>query len=403
MKPSRMTVRSSFSWRAAPESASRELTPAGIAIVAATYGLARYAYGLFLPDIQSDLALATATMGLIAASSYGGYLVATLIASWVSALTGPRLPVVLGGVAAATGMAAISIASGPWFLAAGVFLAGMSPGLAYPPLSDAVVRLVPDRRQERVYTWINSGTGFGVLMAGPLAVYAGTDWRYAWALFAAFAVFATLWNARLMPTGPFAPAHTALPPLRWRWFARPGAGALFVGAAIFGISTSVYWTFAVDLLVTAGSLSQSQAATFWASIGAAGILGAGAGRLVHRFGLRAVFLVSVSATAAAIATVALFPQHLAISLASGAAFGTAFIVVTALFGIWSIRLFYDRPSAGFGATFFLISLGQMAGPAVAGYLIGAIPMATVFFLASGLTAALLLMAPRGNERSAVPI
>jgi len=401
MKPSRMTVRSSFSWRAAPENASRELAPAGIAIVAATYGLARYAYGLFLPDIQADLALATATMGLIAASSYGGYLVATLIASWISALTGPRLPVVFGGLAAAAGMAVIAAAHGPWMLAAGVFLAGMSPGLAYPPLSDAVVRLVPNHRQERVYTWINSGTGFGVLMAGPLAVLAGADWRYAWALFAAFAVAATLWNARLMPSGPFAPANAAVPPLRWRWFARPGAGALFVGAAIFGISTSVYWTFAVDLLVTTGSLDQGQAAMFWASIGAAGILGAAAGHLVHRFGLRVVFLVGVSVTAAAIATVALFPQHLSVSIASGAAFGTTFIVVTALFGIWSIRLYYDRPSAGFGATFFLISLGQMAGPALAGYLIGTISMAAVFFLAAMLTAVLLLIAPPGNERSTV--
>jgi len=402
MKPSRMTDRSSFSWRAGPESASRELAPAGIAIVATTYGLARYAYGLFLSDIQADLALTTATMGLIAASSYVGYLVATLIASWFSALTGPRLPVVLGGIAAASGMAVISIASGPWVLAAGVFLAGMSPGLAYPPLSDAVVRLMPDRRQERVYAWINSGTGFGVLIAGPLAVFAGADWRYAWALFAVFATAATVWNARLMPSGPFAPANAAVPTLRWRWFARPGAGALFAGAAIFGVSTSVYWTFAVDLLVTAGSLNQGQAAMFWASIGAAGILGATAGRLVHRFGLRAVFVISVSATAAAIATVAWFPQNLLISIASGGAFGTAFIVVTALFGIWSIRLFYDRPSAGFGATFFLISLGQMTGPAAAGYLVGAIPMAGVFFLASALTAALLLLPPAGIDRSTVP-
>ena len=30
---------------------------AGISIVAVTYGLARYVYGLFLPQIQSDLAL----------------------------------------------------------------------------------------------------------------------------------------------------------------------------------------------------------------------------------------------------------------------------------------------------------------------------------------------------------
>ncbi len=36
---------------------------AGTAFIAATYGLVRLAYGLFLPDIQADLALDSARAG----------------------------------------------------------------------------------------------------------------------------------------------------------------------------------------------------------------------------------------------------------------------------------------------------------------------------------------------------
>ena len=177
-----------------------KLIPAGLAIVASTYGLSRYTYGLFVPEIQAAFDLTTASMGLIGSASYLGYLVATLFGSTVSGVLGPRLPVVLGGLAAAGGMALIALAPNTWVLVLGIMLAGTSPGLAYPPLSDAVMQLIAEPQQNRTYAVINSGTSVGVIIAGPAALLAADDWRLAWAGFALFAAAATAWNASLMPS-----------------------------------------------------------------------------------------------------------------------------------------------------------------------------------------------------------
>ena len=63
---------------------TRGLTAAGLAIVAVTYGLARYCFGLFLPEIRQEFALSPETVGLIAGLSYLGYLAATFVGSWLS-------------------------------------------------------------------------------------------------------------------------------------------------------------------------------------------------------------------------------------------------------------------------------------------------------------------------------
>ena len=373
--------------------AERSFVFAGLAIVAATYGLARYAYGLFLPDMRADFAMSSSLAGGVAAVSYGGYLVATLAGSAMSGAVGPRLPVVLGGAAATIGMALIAAADDVWTLALGAFVAGASPGLAYPPLSDATLRLVAQPRQGRAYAVVNSGTSAGVVLAGPLALWAGADWRLAWAAFAVFALAATLWNAKLLPSGPFGGDAAKLPKLRPRWFARRGSGMLFAAAAVFGAATSVYWTFAVDFLERAAGMSADAGRAFWVVIGVAGFIGAMAGDAARRFGLRAAFRMSALSFPAAVGLLLLAGvgadgnagnagsaggwewaggwvgwewEWVGVGV-SGVLFGGGFILTTGLFGLWSMRLFPDRPSAGFGATFFLISAGQLLGPPLGGY------------------------------------
>jgi len=102
---------------------TRGLTVAGLAIVAATYGLARYCFGLFLPEFRQEFNLSTETIGLIAGLSYAGYLMATFLGSGLSTLFGPRLPIMLGGLAAASGMATIAVAPDAVTLALLSFLA----------------------------------------------------------------------------------------------------------------------------------------------------------------------------------------------------------------------------------------------------------------------------------------
>ena len=376
-----------------------QLIPAGLAIVASTYGLARYAYGLFLPEIQADLGLTATAAGAIAAASYAGYLIATLVGSASSGITGPRLPVVLGGAAATVGMALISVADNAWSLTLGVLIAGASPGLAYPPLSDAVLRLVDESQQSRSYAVINSGTSLGVILAGPLALWAGADWRIAWMVFACFALLATFWNGWLLPTGPYGGSKEALPRLRLSWFLREGAVPLFVSASVFGSVTSIYWTFAVDFLSDETTLSDFMVTLFWVVIGIAGFAGATAGDLVGRFGIKRVFRLASFAVPTAVLLLLIAPGAIPTVLASGALFGGAFILITGLFGIWAMHVFQDRPSAGFGATFFLISAGQMIAPPIGGLWVDLFGLPSMFLVTAVVSAAGAFLEPKKDLRS----
>ncbi|HJV88154.1 MAG TPA: MFS transporter [Noviherbaspirillum sp.] len=357
----------------------RGLTAAGLAIVAVTYGLARYSFGLFLPEIRLEFGLSTEMIGLIAGSSYLGYLVTTFVGSWLSTVVEPRLPILLGGIAATLGMGIIAVAQDPWVLALGVFVAGTSPGLAYPPFSDVIVRHTEPGRQNSIYAWINSGTGFGVALAGPLALYAGENWRLAWMIFAVLALAITLWNMLTVPRRGARSSKTAAA-VSMRVLLHRSARPLFVAALLFGVVTAVYWTYAVDLLLALTG-NPRDSIVFWIVLGISGVTGCFAGGLVDRWGLRNTYRALTIAVGAAVGALPLLiGTRLGIYL-SAASFGIGFIVVTALFGIWSMRIFRETPSIGFGFTFFLISLGQGIGPVISGFLIPVIGLSTLFVVA----------------------
>lgn len=365
---------------------TRGLTAAGLAIVAVTYGLARYCFGLFLPEIRQEFGLSPELVGLIAGLSYLGYLAATFVGSWLSTLFDPRLPILLGGLAATAGMSLIALSSSPAMLAAGVFVAGTSPGLSYPPFSDVIVRHTEPSRQNGVYAWINSGTGFGVALAGPLALFAAGDWRLAWLAFAGIALAVTLWNFAALPRRRAAP-ETGPRRMPLGILKERSARGLFVSAFLFGIVTAVYWTYAVELL-TLLTGNPRDAILFWIVLGIAGVTGCFAGGLVDRWGLAMSYRLLAVLVGAAVGTLPLLVATRLGIFVSAACFGAGFIVMTALYGMWSMRIFRQAPSIGFGFTFFLISLGQGAGPVLSGFVIPVAGHSSLFFAAGLLCCAL---------------
>ena len=132
------------------------LVAPGLAMIAATYGLARFAYGLFLPEMRQAFGLSETVLGLIGAGSYVGYCVAIILALVFTSRAGPRFMVVVAGVVAVVGMAAVAGAPTTWVLALGVLAAGSSSGLASPPMGEAVVRSIHQEFQDRANTLINS-------------------------------------------------------------------------------------------------------------------------------------------------------------------------------------------------------------------------------------------------------
>lgn len=357
----------------------------GIAMVATIYGLSRYTYGLFLPDIKREFNLSIEILGMIASSSYISYMAATLIVPFLIERYGPRLPVIMGGVCATIGMGLISVAHNPLMLATGVVVAGASPGLAYPPVPEAVKRLIPDTQQNKALTVINSGTGFGVLFAGPIALLAGGEWRLAWIGFSIFAILSTVWNGIILPAGNMDATKTKSKDERsyvqMSWFLDTNKRSLFALTFIVGITTSVYWTYAVDLIVSNSDFQLPVGKIFWTIVGVAGILGAFGGHLIERFGFRPIFKLNLLGLSLSLILLPLAPSTWLNIIISAGLFGSIFIMITGLFAIWGVSAFPKNPSMGYTTVFFLITAGQFIGPSLMGWIAGTFDLRTAFFIA----------------------
>jgi predicted MFS family arabinose efflux permease len=381
------------------------LVAPGLAMIAVTYGLARFAYGLFLPEMRESLDLSESVLGLIGAGSYVGYCLAVLGALVFTSRAGPRFMAVAAGAVAVVGMMTVAGAPTAWVLALGVLLAGSSSGLASPPMGEAVARTVSEESQDRANALINSGTSIGVALSGPAALLVAEQWRIAWGAFALVGGAVVAWNAIVMPGKPGSDdrpegaAQTEVPRLSVRYLMGSRSVALFAAAMGVGFASAAYWTFSRDMVVRFGDLSGSSSTMFWVVIGVSGLAGGLAGDLVQRFGLSGAFRVSVLSMAAAIGLLAAAPGVLLWAYSSAALFGSTYIMLTGIILVWSVSVFHERPSAGLGAAFLLIALGQVFGALTAGAVAGAAGLVVTFWAFAGIAVVASLISPRVEHPS----
>jgi predicted MFS family arabinose efflux permease len=377
----------------------------GLAMIAVTYGLARFAYGLFLPEMRDSLDLSESVLGLIGAGSYAGYYFAVLGALVFTCRAGPRFMAVAAAAVAVVGMATVASAPTAWVLALGVLVGGSS-GLASPPMGEAVATTVSEESQDRANALINSGTSIGVAISGPAALLVAEQWRIAWGAFALVGGAVVVWNVFAMPRKPGSDdrpegaAQTAVPRLSMRYLVGTRSVALFAAAMGVGFASAAYWTFSRDMVVRFGDLSGTGSTMFWVVIGVSGLAGGLAGDLVKRFGLSGAFRVSVLSMAAAIGLLAAVPGVLLWAYSSATLFGSTYIMLTGIILVWSVSVFHERPSAGLGAAFLLIAVGQVFGALTAGALAGAAGLVVTFWAFAGIAVVAALIHPRVEHPSA---
>jgi predicted MFS family arabinose efflux permease len=375
----------------------------GLAMIAVTYGLARFAYGLFLPEMRQAFGLSETLLGLIGAGSYVGYCVTIIIALVFTSRTGPRFMAVVAGTVAVVGMAAVASAPSAWVLALGVLAAGSSSGLASPPMGEAVVRSIRRGLQDRANTLINSGTSIGVALSGPAALLLAEQWRLAWAAFAFIGLLVLLWNARVIPHkavsgGPQDQTEAGgVPRLSVRYLIGARSVLLYVAATGVGFASAAYWTFSRDLVVQTGDLSVTGSTLFWTVIGVSGIAGGLAGDLVRRLGLTRAFRASLLCMAAAVGLLAAAPDVLLLAYLSATLFGSTYIMLTGIILVWSVTVFHERPSAGLGAAFLLLAVGQIMGALIAGGVAGVVGLPPTFWAFAGVAVLTALIRPRTKQ------
>ncbi|MGY1839745.1 MULTISPECIES: MFS transporter [unclassified Modestobacter] len=350
------------------------LVGAGLAVIAVTYGLARYGYGLYLPQFRAEFGFSAGTAGVLAAGSYLAYCAAALVAPRLSRRSGGRTALWAAGGAAAVGCLVVATATSVPLLAAGALVAGSGAGAATPALVTAVAATVPPAREPRAQGVVNSGTGAGVVAGGLLVLAVPEAWRWAWASFAVAAVLVTWWADRSA-----------------RWSASvdpaggPPAGRLgrpLLAAVLAGAGCASVWTFGRDLLTGPGGLPPGLTGALWCVLGAAGLAGGVSGALVQRVGLRAAWAGTLVVAAGASALLAVVPGVAAAAAVALALFGSAFVAMSGVLIAWAAHL---RPAAAASAAarlFVALTIGQALGSVLLGALADALGMPGAFLAAA---------------------
>ncbi|UYG08546.1 MFS transporter [Halomonas sp. M4R1S46] len=376
----------------------RPLTPLGMAtlgsgLIAITYGLARFVFGLFLPAIREELVISPSMAGVIGALPFLSFVVAILAAPRLTRHLGVRATAVTAAGLATTGLLTIAYAPVPLILAAGVLTCGISTGLSSPVMAETVHRVVPPALRGRVNATINAGTSLGIALAMPAVLVWADAWRSAYIGFAALAAPGALAALLYLPRGnrlaTASRSRSEVPQAsrtQWR-----GVIRLSGLAGLMGCVSAAYWVFAPDAVITAGGLLPRQTAWMWLAVGIGGLTGAGAGDLISRLGPALSHAAGLMVMAAAIALLAVAPGHFPLALASAALFGAGYMTLTGFYLVRSIQIMVDAPSLGPVWPLLATSVGQVAGSPLAGWLIGKGGHGTTFLLFAGLGLAVALL------------
>lgn len=375
--------------------ATASLVLAGTCLVAATYGLVRLAYGLYLPDVDASLGLGAALGGQVAAAGSVAYCVGA-VAGYLAPQR-PRALVVAALLTASLGSIGMALAPGAALFVPAAVLSSAGAGLASPGLVAIVGRNVSSSRADRSQAIVNAGTGPGLVAAGLLALLLLPHWRLGFVVAAGVTAVAGV-AVLVLDGGRRAPApaprrRPALAPI-----AVPAVAAVVLGAA-----SAVVWTYGRSHLVDEGS-SATGSTLAWVALGLGGTATVLSARLLARRRAADAWRVTAGAVAVSIAALGLLGAHAGAGLVACALFGWGYVAASSALIAWADERLHDDAAAGTAALFVALVIGQAAGSAVAGALADVVGLPATFVGASVVALAAALVAgvvagPDGQSRS----
>lgn len=367
---------------------------AGFAATAIAFGPGRMGFGLFLPDFRAAFSLGSGVAGAVSGAGFMGFSLALLASYALTARIGPAAAVLTGLALAACGMALVALAHGVGTLALGVVLAMSSAGFAWTPFNLLAHRHIGDGSRPTALSLVSTGTSLGVAAAGSVALLlgaAGLSWRIAWAGFSGAAVLAGLiCHVALRALPPLSDDAPALPLGALK---RRSALPLLAIALSFGASTSVFISFAVDRVASAGGLGGlpggEVAPVVFVIYGFFGLAGLATGYVRQRVGLRPLVRGLLVISALSHLLIALSPTTWGGVAVAAAAQGVFVMAMGAVMSFWSERLFPSAPALGFTVVLLAVGVGSVLAPPLAGAALDPLGAGAVFASVAALSLASL--------------
>ena len=346
---------------------------------AVSLGITRFAYGLLLPTMRSDLGWSYTLAGAMNTLNAVGYLLGALATPWLLRRTTPTRLLVLGSLLASIFMAGSGFFTDAPSLLLQRLLAGVASALVFIAGGLLAARLgaLKPEHMGLLLGLYYGGTGFGIVLSAllvPAMLQAASGvphgWAWSWwalsgACLAATGALAWVGQRLQALTNPGLVAVSATPQrvFEWRDFA-PG----LMGYMLFGMGYIGYMTFVVALIKEQGA--SAQAITFFYGLLGVAVMASSriwAGLLDRFKGGQALAILNALLGVATVlpALTAAWP----LVLLSGVMFGGVFLsVVASTTALVRHNLPQNQWAAGISAFTIVFAAGQIVGPTVVGWI-----------------------------------
>ena len=369
---------------------------AGTFIVFSCLGLARFAFGMVLPNMQIDLGMNTTEAGIVGSANFFGYFIGLFTVSAFYKRFGVAKVISRSLWTQAGSMFLMSMAPNYIFAALSFVITGFFGALVNISVMTYIAQVVPSQIKGRATGIVVAGIGLSVIVSGALVPfieqYFAVPWRISWSVFAFFILLIGLFTYRVLTSFvPHSSNHHISDSLSIKdIFTHVPflvTGALYV---VFGMSAIMYMTFFVAAAVTQWHVSIEISGTFWAILGITSLFsGPIFGVVSDRIGRYATLgiLFFFQALAQAILAFAVPPLFL---LFSAGLFGISTWAVPSIMATLSAELFGASHTARILSLVTLFfGVGQIVGPLAAGIITDATGDFKVIF---GLSAIALIIA-----------
>ena len=336
----------------------------GLLALSVIFGWFRYGYGLLVPEFKQAFGISASTLGVISSLSFVSFLAGVVAVLMLVSKFGSRPVILIGILAASTGLLMASLTSNPLIFTVGCVVAGLSPGLTWSSFSENVSQNVKKTVQERSLAVISTGSTLGLIVISTSYLFLDGQWRIIWIAGSVIGFMIFIWAFRSIPSSGQNRSGGKGVKINKRSFLTKNARPLYVASLLFGITEATYWTYAADFVKENFFVDNSNA-IFFLITGLGGIAGLWAGDLINKLGLKICFAVTILLYSISMVVLFISQSWLFVGM-SGLLFGSTFMLYAAYLPIWSAKVFPDTPEKGFSVSVILLNIGAIIGPAVFG-------------------------------------
>ncbi|WP_284037814.1 MFS transporter [Neobacillus sp. 114] len=347
----------------------------GMLTTAVVLAFARLSYGVILPFMRDGLNLSYKEAGFLGTTTSFGYLSTLIFAGILASKWGSKRTVLLGISLVTAGLAGLSL--GNSYLLAFLFmlLLGIGTSFTFTPFITLLVSWFP-LKKGFVIGLTTSGAGIGILFAGMIVPYLSSinsenGWRWAWGIYAAIGllvVILTMIFIKNPPAEPVSEKQQQKTPAK-EIYKNPKVINIGLLYGVVGLTYIVQVIFIMSYMIDAG-ISVKFAGQLMALNGVLSIFGGPFwGFVSDRFGRRKSLILTMGLTMFSMLLPVLFPSQLGFTLHIILMSSTS----TGLFTLTqAASMDHVKPSEmpiAFSYVTFYFAVGQLVGPAIAGWLI----------------------------------